>query len=332
MRKFLVLIIATSALLASCGSPIPYAAKVNGTTITQADLDTEMKAIVGTKAYLDKIQEQSQQTGVEVLGQGKKTLSSAYVATLLNARIAGLLVHQELVRLKEKPTAEQVKSARDRYEQEFTKKVFTALPQSYQAYLVNQLAEFDIFGTAVQKGVTDAEVKEFFEKNKKAFEQVCVSHILVKTKAEADEIEKRLAAGEDFAEIAKQQSSDGSAAEGGSLGCVSEEQSSRFAPEFKAAVDALKPGETSPPVETQFGFHIIRVTEIKGGSLEEATPEIQQTLGDAQERLKELVVKAEIDLNPRFGKFVKEPLRGVVPPDAPATSTSSAPASPLLGG
>lgn len=339
MRKLLVLITAASALLAACGSATGYAAKVNGTTISQAELDREMKAILGSKQYLAKVQQQSEQTGVEVLGKGKGTLSSAYVATLLNARIASLLVHQDLIRLKSRPTKAQLDSARKRYETQFSKSAFNSLPQAYRDYLVVQLAEFDLFGEAVQKGVTAAQVKKFYDSNKEAFEQVCVSHILVDTEAEAVEIGKRLTAGEDFGAIAKEKSKDngggtgGSAAEGGSLGCLTQSESSGFVPEFAAAMASLAPGQTSEPVQTQFGYHVIRVTEIKVATLKDATPEIRERLGDAQERLKDLVTKAKIVINPRYGKFVKNPLRGVVPPDAPATSTSSTePALPIPGG
>lgn len=337
MRKLLVLITAASAFLAGCGSAAGYAAKVDGTTISQAELDREMKAILDNKAYLKKVQEQSQQGGVEVLGKGKHTLSSAYVATLLNARIAGQLVHDELVRLHKEPTAIQVKKARGRYETQFTKKVFNSLPATYRTYLSVQLAEFDVFGEALQKSVTPAAIKKYYDSHTEAFAKTCASHILVEAEAEATDIEKRLAAGEDFGAIAKAQSKDngngtgGSAAQGGSLGCLSEEEASGFVPEFKAAMDKLTPGQTSEPVKTQFGFHIIRVTERKVSTLEEVTPDIRQQLADGQTRLKELVNKAKIVVNPRYGKFVKNPLRGVVPPDAPATTTSIDPSAPLGG-
>ena len=120
-------------------------------------------------------------------------------------------------------------------------------------------------------------------------------HILIQLSADADEeaaaaaLEKaagvvsRLDAGEEFAALAKELSDDpGSAANGGDLGFFGR---GIMAPEFENAVYELQPGETSQPVKSPFGYHIIELVEIRP---EEATP-----LDEVRDELAEQLLNAE---------------------------------------
>lgn len=110
--------------------------------------------------------------------------------------------------------------------------------------------------------ITEDDMKEYFEKNKKSFdqeEQVKASHILVETEEEALDIKKKLDEGEDFAELAKEYSTDkSSGALGGSLGTFNRE---RMVKEFSDAAFSLPVGEISDPVKSEYGYHIILVEE-----------------------------------------------------------------------
>jgi foldase protein PrsA len=110
--------------------------------------------------------------------------------------------------------------------------------------------------------VSDDEIKAFFESNKESLgspEQVKVSHILVDSKEEADKLLAQLKKGADFATLAKENSKDpGTASRGGDLGYIT--PTDQIVPEFKDAAFSMKVGETSAPIKTQFGYHIIRVT------------------------------------------------------------------------
>lgn len=146
--------------------------------------------------------------------------------------------------------------------------------------------------------VTDADVKTFYDQNPDKFkrpEQVRASHILFKTegdaaakkkaRAMAETVLKEAKGGKDFGALAKQHSSDGSAPQGGDLGFFEKE---RMVPEFSNAAFAMQPGQVSDIVESQFGYHIIKVTERKAPetiALDEVAPRVKQYL--TQQRRKE---------------------------------------------
>ena len=115
--------------------------------------------------------------------------------------------------------------------------------------------------------VDDAEVKSFFDQNADKFTvgtQLKASHILVETEKEAQDIHARIIKGESFSDLAKKFSKDkGSAENGGDLGYFSR---GKMVPEFEQAAVGLKPGEVSEPVKTRFGYHIIKLTDIKKGT------------------------------------------------------------------
>ena len=118
--------------------------------------------------------------------------------------------------------------------------------------------------TAAQakKAVTDETMRALYTetvKNVKPETEIRASHILVETEDQAKDIEKRLKAGEDFAKLATELSKDpGSGKQGGDLGFFTKE---RMVPEFSTAAFALAINEVSAPVKSQFGYHVIKLTE-----------------------------------------------------------------------
>jgi parvulin-like peptidyl-prolyl isomerase len=112
-----------------------------------------------------------------------------------------------------------------------------------------------LFDTQIlQKKVEDAITADVPHTEK----QVWARHILVADEAAANSVIERLKKGEDFAALAKELSSDGSASNGGDLGWFG---AGAMVPEFEAAAFALeKPGDyTTTPVKSQFGYHIIQL-------------------------------------------------------------------------
>jgi len=108
--------------------------------------------------------------------------------------------------------------------------------------------------------VTDDKLRAAYaESAKKPEEEVHARHILVKTEEEAKAIEKKLKNGGDFEKLAKEKSEDkSSGASGGDLGWFTAE---KMVPEFSKVAFALKKGEISAPVKSDFGWHIIKVED-----------------------------------------------------------------------
>jgi len=149
--------------------------------------------------------------------------------------------------------------------------------------------------------VSDADVKAEYDKFVAANggKEYKARHILVETEDQAKKIMADLKKGAKFEDIAKKQSKDpGSGANGGDLDWANP---ASFVPEFSEAMIKLKKGETTPaPIKTQFGYHIIRVDDIRQAQLpkiEEVKPQITQQL--QQQRLQkyqeELRAKAKVE-------------------------------------
>ncbi|HDR7924213.1 foldase protein prsA 1 [Bacillus cereus] len=108
---------------------------------------------------------------------------------------------------------------------------------------------------AIEKTITDKELKDNYKPEIKA------SHILVKDEATAKKVKEELGQGKSFEELAKQYSEDtGSKEKGGDLGFFGP---GKMVKEFEEAAYKMKKDEVSEPVKSQFGYHIIKVTDIK---------------------------------------------------------------------
>ncbi|WP_299087270.1 peptidylprolyl isomerase [uncultured Metabacillus sp.] len=132
--------------------------------------------------------------------------------------------------------------------------------------------------------ITEEEMKTYFDENKESFaktKQVKASHILVEDEKTANEVKEKIDAGEDFAELAKEYSTDtGSAENGGDLGFFGE---GSMVAEFEKAAFSMKVNEISEPVKSEYGYHIIKVTDIQEAAeanFEDSKEEIKDILFD----------------------------------------------------
>ncbi len=145
--------------------------------------------------------------------------------------------------------------------------------------------------------ITDKEAREYFEENREYFnipEEVRARHILVETEEEALEMISLLEKGEDFAELAKENSQDpGSKEEGGDLGFFTRGKMVR---EFEDAAFELADGERSGPVKTYHGYHVIERLEHKDGrevDYGEVADEVNETMRDEKipQLIQELILR-----------------------------------------
>lgn len=153
-----------------------------------------------------------------------------------------------------------------------SKRDAAALEIERRAYLAGAVLE----KTAATEP-TEAELKTAYEQAFGGAEpkiEYNAAHILVKTREEAEAIEKQLAEGADFGQLAEEKSTDNSGPNKGDLGWFQPEQ--MVAP-FAEAVKALEKGKVSAPVETQFGWHVIKLIdsrEVTPPNFDEIKPQL----------------------------------------------------------
>jgi len=183
------------------------------------------------------------------------------------------------------------------------KDVLEQIKNTTEQILVQSLIEKEIIGKVK---VDDQEALTYYEENKDNFitkEQVYLYNILVETEEVAKDILEKLKAGGDFIEIAKEKSTGPSAAQGGDLGYISKGD---LIPEIENVVFALEIGNISDIIKSQYGFHILKVTDKKPEVLktfEEVKEEIAPTLLSTKQKeafdnlLEELKSQVTIEIN-----------------------------------
>src|ERR1700709_2096260 len=146
------------------------------------------------------------------------------------------------------------------------------------AFARNRLLMDNLLAVEGKAATTDENMKKVYEDAAKQItgeQEVHARHILVETEDQAKKIEADLKKGGDFAEIAKKESKDPGASDGGDLGFFTKDQ---MVPEFSSAAFALEAGKISAPVKTQFGRHVIKVEEKrtrKAPDFEQVKPQIE---------------------------------------------------------
>jgi len=217
------------------------------------------------------------------------------------------------------------------------------LDQTPAAKQMEAIQVDSVLANALQRQVSDevkpddAAMQAYYDAHKSQYEQVKASHIRIRYKdsqvpvrpnekdlteeealAKAQDVEKQLAGGGDFAAIAKANSDDtGTATNGGALPPFTRGQ---MVPEFEQAVFSQQVGKISDPVKTKYGYHIIKVEERTSKTFEEAKPEIEkqlkpQLLREAMDRI-EKQVPVTLDDN-YFGPAAPPP-HPALPNPAPA--------------
>ena len=286
-------------------------ARVNNDTVTRTELEEYIRNLEGQAGspippdQRDRIYRGviDQLVGYKLLLQEAKARKVAVPDTDVDARIAEVrkqfpsedLFMQTLI--DRKMTLDQIKA------------------DARRDMSIARLIDAEI---APRIAVTPAQVEDFYKNNQDKFQQperVRASHILISTpenadaatkaqaKSKAQQVLKDVKAGKDFAALARQHSQDpGSAVNGGDLGFFPQGQ---MVGPFNDAAFSLKPGATSDLVETQFGYHIIRVAEKRPARtvpLEEERPRIEEFLkhqnreSETESFVKALRAKSKVEI------------------------------------
>jgi len=180
-------------------------------------------------------------------------------------------------------------------------------------YLRQRMLREQYFEKTLKGMVSEEEAKKIYKDRVatlKTEDEVAARHILVDSEEKAKELRAKIVAGADFAEVAKENSTDpGSKDQGGLLGYFTKGQ---MVPEFDAAVFKLHEGEVSEPVKTNFGWHIIKLEDRRRKeppSFESVKDTIMNSLAvrKAQEKAVELRKTATLDyVDPDIKKQVED--------------------------
>lgn len=196
---------------------------------------------------------------------------------ILELQKKNLSISDEEVQAKLEKTIEQYGGI-EQFEQMIASYGYTM--DSIKKDLRTNLAATKLLGDQIT--VAEEDIKSFFEQNKAYFdqpEQVEASHILVDSEEKAKEVKAKLAAGGDFAALAKEYSKDESNKDnGGQLGFFGKGD---MVKEFEDAAFALEIGKISELVKTEYGYHIIKVTNkkaAKAATIEESREQIKEQL------------------------------------------------------
>ena len=271
-------------------------AKVNGVEITKTSLDQELAVILPQLAQ-----------------SGRPAPTAAQMQDLkknvLEGLIDGEVLYQTSVKqgiaIDDAAVSKKMSDFKSQFatDEEF-QKALTSLnttEEELQARLKRNMAIQELLNKEVEDKVKvdDQKAKAFYDANVDKFkqpEQVKASHILITVKADADQatkdealkkiksIQEKIKKGEDFAALAKEYSQGPSNVRGGDLGYFIRGQ---MVKPFEDAAFSLKPGEVSDVVETQFGYHLIKVIDKK--------PESTVSFDEIKPKLLEFLKKQEME-------------------------------------
>ncbi len=287
MKKLALLLVMAALALTACGSGGGVAATVNGENITVDDVEA---LIVGDGSEIPK-------------------------ADFANA--LGFLVQQQIVAgAAESELGIVIPEDDITAEADSLVEGSSTEGQTREEFLEAQQATEELLQHVAHSQLLVAEISETFEADVEQPTQeeiealYCSSHILVATEQEANDVLTRIEAGEDFAALATEVSTDtASGAVGGDLGCSAPDA---YDPAFAAALTAATVDVPTAPVESQFGFHVILLRDDEEEAIESLTA------ASANEALNtwftDQFEAAEVTVDETYGTWQATPQPQVVPP------------------
>lgn len=306
-------IVVLAAFLAGCGM-VRVNPEVDNNTVVAKVSGEDVKKEEFNKMFNIFKAQYEQQFGTEVWEQEVDGRKFGDVARekLLDMLIDEKLQLKKAAELGITATDEEINS-----EVENAKKYFDT-EEKFNEFLKGQGMDLEYFKQSMKKeltikklfdkltekvAVTDEEVKSYYDTHQNEFLSVKASHILLDTKEEAEKMLARVKAGENFAELAKQNSKDPSAKE--NSGNLDYFRHGEMVEPFEKAAFALKPGEISDIVQTDFGFHIIKVEDSKLDKFEEVKEQLKANMISDRENSEYEKLLEEMRKNAKIEKFTK---------------------------
>lgn len=334
-----LVVVALAAGLAGCSSTMsdaatveyPYGTGAKTMHVNLNDFEKEMSELTGNAAFRDYLAQQQ-------ITVTKENADSIFATVWLSDLITQTAVDREFealgLKLEEADVTKAVRELETPNAQtdtpllapsRITPEVYKTLSKAYRTTLAERRARGDrVWEYWNASGPAEAE--KWFEQNKESFACKTVSHVLVETEAAARQVLADLEAGEEFADVARTTSTDtGSGAQGGQLGCL---RPGAFVEEFQTTAEGAPLDTPVGPVETEFGFHVIQVSNY-APTYEQISEQLLPALKDNGAAVKQAVSSIDVTVNPRFGSpgtVSADQNTGVVqyrlrPPVAPSVAT-----------
>ena len=357
MRRFILPILITVLVTAAVAIGIGYAspsnaAVVNGTGLSESEVHADLEAVSSNNAYLCYLNAKALiasngQSGLgSVNGASPGTWSSGFVTLWMNQEITRTLLHQQAeAKGIPTPSADDLQLGRtDLYGavdstlaqvagSQFAcpitaEALFKGMPKDFVDRQVSTQALSEAYlARAAGISLTPAAIRSYYNANPTSFDQICVSGVLLGSKAEADSTKTEIDAGGDFAAIASARSLDtASKARGGDLGCF-DPTSSQYR-SVQTDVGSLAIGEVSSPLASQSGSYVIlKVTKRTTAPFAAISSIVRRTMlasaaSKASTAMSELVADAHVTVNPAYGSWkASGALAGLVPPTSPPAAS-----------
>jgi len=299
LKKYASILLVVALAVSACGSGSGVAATVNGEDITVEDVEALLIPTEGTTIPKEEF---AAALGFLVQQQVVADAAEAeFGITIEDSEIA-----TEADALVEESSTEGQTREDFLESQQITEELLQGI--AYSQLLVGQISE------TLEADVAAPTQEEIDTVMTDAEALYCASHILVATQQEADDVAARLEAGEDFATLAAEVSTDTqSGAQGGDLGCAS---SDLYDPAFAEALTAAEVDVPTAPVESQFGFHVILLRDDEIPTEEEAKESLTAEAVNAAANtwFTDQFEAADVTVDETYGTWQATPTPQVVPP------------------
>jgi hypothetical protein len=300
--------LALALVTASCSTVQSDAARVDGTSISVADFEDQLQSFTDDPLFLPSRPITNPETG---------ELENDFVRQVLFINTLGAFARSQNEAAGVTPPTDD----------EFTQTVRTqsagimgfdpgsgqwaTVAEENRQPVEDEIAQIlTLFSTYGEQADDPALVREYYDLDPAQFSLLCARHILVGTEAEARDVIERIEAGEDFAAVAGELSTDtGSGANGGLLyeeggTCP---PANGFVTEFVDGALATPVGEVSEPVQSEFGWHVIIPHEVVERPFEEVQADVAEAMrAGASRRAITDFGASDVWINPRFGVWDQE--------------------------
>jgi parvulin-like peptidyl-prolyl isomerase len=336
LRLIVLPIVAVMLALAACGSTVATAAEVSGTKITDDQVNQEAKIfefLAGINGQVcgrtaDPAQPADPSAAPSPTADETAECNRTALTNLIMVQAVTSYAATNDLTVESSAIDDLIKNVDDQVGQEEVDKQLEeagVTRDELRAFAEQYLMYQEVQKSVAAEGADDAELQKLYDEQILNYTQVDALHILVKTKAEADDIYAQVTANgadeQTFRDLAKKESTDtGSGENGGELGKA---PAGNYVPEFAAAVAELEPGEISKPVKTQYGWHVIYLRDKEVTPFEEAKTDLaaNQSPQAFEDWLRMTLGEDQVTVDPSYGRWDVETLM-VVPIDSTDPSES----------